>query len=85
MSGDRWGIEGPPPEAYSRVTDPERFRDLHDFAVGLLGRLEATFDVERLEGDDLDDDDEDADWDATDDGSAISDLDDDDDDESVVG
>ena len=54
MSGNRWGREGPPPEAYSRVTDPERFRALHDFAVRLLGRLEATFDVERLEGYGLD-------------------------------
>ena len=49
MSGNRWGSEGPPPEAYSRVTDPERFRTLHDFAVRLLSRLEASFDVERLE------------------------------------
>ena len=49
MSGNRWGIEGPPPEAYSRITDPERFRALHDFAVRLLSRLEATFDVDRLE------------------------------------
>ena len=54
MSGNRWGREGPPPEAYSRVTDPERFRALHDFAIRLLERLEATFDVERLEGYGLD-------------------------------
>ena len=54
MSGKRWGIEGPPPEAYERVTDPERFRALHDAAVRLLRRLEATFDVERLEGYDVD-------------------------------
>ncbi len=54
MSGNRWGSEGPTPEAYSRVTDPERFRALHDFAVRLLSRLEATFDVERLEGYGLD-------------------------------
>ena len=54
MSGNRWGREGPPPKAYSRVTDPERFRTLHDFAVRLLRRLEATFDVERLEGYGLD-------------------------------
>ncbi len=54
MRGNRWGIEGPPPEAYSRITDPGRFRALHDFAVPLLSRLEATFDVERLEGYGLD-------------------------------
>ena len=54
MSGNRWGIEGPPDEAYSRVTNPERFLALHDFAVRLLRRLEATFDVERLEGYGLD-------------------------------
>ena len=54
MSGNRWGSEGPPPEAYSRVTNPERFRPLHDVALELLGRLEATFNVERLEGYGLD-------------------------------
>ena len=57
MSGirpNRWGSEGPPPEAYSRVTDPERFQSLHDFAVRLLDGLEANFDVERLEGYGLD-------------------------------
>ena len=30
MRGDRWGIAGPPDEAYSRVTNPERFQPLHD-------------------------------------------------------
>ena len=54
MRGNRWGSEQAPPEAYSRVTDPERFRALHGFAVRLLSRLEATFDVERLEGYGLD-------------------------------
>ena len=49
MSGNRWGREGPPDEAYSRVTAPERFQPLHDYAVRLLSRLEAAFDVERLE------------------------------------
>ena len=46
----------PPPEAYSRVTNPERFRPLHALMVELIGRLEATFDVERLERYGLDDD-----------------------------
>ena len=27
--GSRWGPEGPPLEAYSRVTDADRFRPLH--------------------------------------------------------
>ncbi|HWD72950.1 MAG TPA: DUF6226 family protein [Actinomycetota bacterium] len=54
MSRGRWGIEGPPPEAYSRVTDPERFQPLHSFAEGLAARLEAGFDVERTEGYGLD-------------------------------
>ncbi len=55
MSGDRWGIEGPPDEAYSRVTNPERFRPLHAAATELLDRLEREFAVERLEGPDADD------------------------------
>ena len=54
MRGNRWGPEGPPPEAYSRVTNPERFRPLHDAALELLGRLENTYDVERLDGYGLD-------------------------------
>jgi Family of unknown function (DUF6226) len=48
--GDRWGPDGPPPEAYSRVTNPERFRPLHGFADMLLTNLEAEFDVSREEG-----------------------------------
>ena len=55
MSGDRWGIEGPPEEAYSRVTNPERFQPLHAAAMELLDRLEREFAVERLEGPDADD------------------------------
>ena len=54
MSRDRWGIEGPAPEAYSRVTNPDRFRPLHSFAEGLAVQLEARFDVERTEGYGLD-------------------------------
>jgi hypothetical protein len=53
--GRKWGVESPPEEAYSRVTNPERFRPLHGSAERLLGRLEATFDVEREEGYELDD------------------------------
>ncbi|MEF3404755.1 DUF6226 family protein [Agromyces sp. CCNWLW203] len=45
----RWGMDsdGPPQEAYSRVTDTERYRPLHDFALALVDDLEAEFDVER--------------------------------------
>jgi Family of unknown function (DUF6226) len=46
---NRWGSEGPPPEAYSRVTNPERFRPLHDFVLSFLTQLHATFDVRRIE------------------------------------
>jgi hypothetical protein len=52
----RWGPDGPPPEAYSRVTDPDRFAPLHEFAGKLLGTLESAFHVERREGYDLDPD-----------------------------
>ena len=55
MRGNRWGIEGPPDEAYSRVTNPERFQPLHAAATELLDRLEREFGVERLEGHDADD------------------------------
>jgi hypothetical protein len=55
MAANYVGPEGPPDEeAYSRVTNPERFAPLHDIAAGLLNRLEATFDVERAEGYGLD-------------------------------
>jgi hypothetical protein len=47
---NRWGPDGPPPEAYSRVTNPERFRPLHDFALTLFAQLHASFDVDRIEG-----------------------------------
>jgi Family of unknown function (DUF6226) len=51
---NRWGSDRPPPEAYSRVTNPERFRPLHDFALTLLAQLHASFDVDRIEGHGLD-------------------------------
>ena len=53
-SRSRWGREGPPEEAYGRVTNPERFAPLHDAALEMIGRLEADFDVERAEGYGLD-------------------------------
>jgi len=37
----------PPLEAYSRVTDPERFAPLHPLALDLLERLEAEYEVRR--------------------------------------
>ncbi len=47
-------MAAPPPEAYSRVTNPERFAPLHEIAAKLLNRLERDFDVERAEGYGLD-------------------------------
>ncbi|WP_091678414.1 DUF6226 family protein [Amycolatopsis marina] len=37
--GDHWGPEGPPEEAYSRVTDPGRYAPLHAAARELLDEL----------------------------------------------
>jgi hypothetical protein len=54
MNGNRWGAEGPPLEAYSRVTDAERFGSLHRVAAELLDRLEREFDAARAEGYGLD-------------------------------
>lgn len=54
MNGHRWGAAGPPREAYSRVTNPERFASLHDAAAGLLDRLEQEFNAERREAYGLD-------------------------------
>jgi len=39
----------PPPEAYSRVTNPERFRPLHNAALSLLDTVTDGYDVERRE------------------------------------
>ena len=46
--------EGPPEEAYGRVTNPERFLPLQSAAIEVLDRLEQTFDVHRVEGYGLD-------------------------------
>lgn len=43
----RWGLDGPPTEAYSRVSDPERYRPLHAFASALADDLAIEFDIER--------------------------------------
>ncbi|WP_022888728.1 DUF6226 family protein [Agromyces italicus] len=45
----RWGVESPPTESYSRVTDAERYRVLQPFALAVLDDLERVFDVERDE------------------------------------
>jgi hypothetical protein len=50
MPTDRWGPDGPPVEAYSRVTNAARFAPLHTFAETTLARLEAEYDVTRSEG-----------------------------------
>jgi len=54
MSAHRWGAAGPPLEAYSRVTNRERFASLHDSAAGCLDRLEREFETERREAYGLD-------------------------------
>ena len=52
--GDRWGPEGPPQEAYSRVTNPERFQPLISYTEDLLDRLERDYVVTRREGGEVD-------------------------------
>ncbi len=52
--GSRWGGEEPPPEAYSRVTNAERFRPLHPAMLEIIGRLEKDFQAKRTEGCGLD-------------------------------
>ena len=52
--GTRWGPDGPPPEAYSRVTDAERFRPLHAAMREIIDRLQSKYDVTLTEGYGLD-------------------------------
>lgn len=56
MKQYQWGPEGPLPEAYSRVTNAERFRPLHNLALDVLHQLEEGFEVQRAEGYQLDPD-----------------------------
>ena len=49
-----WGGEGPPYEAYSRVTEPERFRPLHGWTLEAVKRLQAEYDVALEEGKGID-------------------------------
>ncbi len=50
----RWGPDGPPEEAYSRVTDAERFRPLHAAMRKIIVRLHSEYDVTLDEGYGLD-------------------------------
>ena len=43
--GNRWGPAGPPDDAYSRVTDPQRYAPLHAVARDVLDDLQRRFDV----------------------------------------
>jgi hypothetical protein len=43
--GDRWGPDGPPDDAYSRVTDPERFAPVVNAADALVDQLATAYDV----------------------------------------
>jgi len=45
-----WGREGPPDDAYSRVTEPERFAPLHDWALEAVARLQREYEVTLDEG-----------------------------------
>ena len=40
-----WGPGGPPEEAYSRVTDADRFSLLHDWTLEAVARLQSEYDV----------------------------------------
>ena len=49
MSDDEGRRVAPKPEEYSRVTNAERFRPLHAFALALVDRLTAEYDVARTD------------------------------------
>ena len=49
-----WAGEGPPDEAYSRVTEPERFMPLHEWTLETVKRLQAEYDVTLEEGKGID-------------------------------
>ena len=54
MGRFNWGVEGPPDAAYSRVTDPERFSPLHDWALEAVARLQKDYEVTLDEGQGMD-------------------------------
>lgn len=47
MSRNDWHDGTPPPEAYSRITNPERFRPLHTLALALVEQLAVDYEVAR--------------------------------------
>ena len=49
-----WGKGEPPTDAYSRVTEPERFRLLHDWALEVVARLQTEYEVTLVEGEGMD-------------------------------
>lgn len=51
--GKRWGMAGPPDDAYSRVRHPERYAQLHEVADALLAHLLAIYDCEAVEQSEL--------------------------------
>ena len=50
MGRFNWGWEGPPDDAYSRVTEPERFTPLHGWALEAVARLQTEYEVTLKEG-----------------------------------
>ena len=54
MGRFNWGIEGAPGEAYSRVTEPERFRPLHEWALESVARLQSEYEISLDEGEGID-------------------------------
>lgn len=50
MGRFNWGAEGPPDDAYERVSEPERFRRLHRWALEAVAMLEAEYEVSKEEG-----------------------------------
>jgi len=51
--GERWGADGPPDDAYERVTHPERFAPLLEVANALIAFLADEYDVRVDEGVDV--------------------------------
>ena len=50
MGRFNWGREGPPDDAYSRVTEPERFTPLHGWALEAVACLQTEYEVTLDEG-----------------------------------
>ena len=49
-----WGKDEPPTDAYSRITEPERFGPLHDWALEAVARLQSEYEVTMDEADGMD-------------------------------